>query len=353
MLSNPPTTTQKPSTPEDAAPAKAEIHIEGGLVKNLFAQQHEMINYFFANINYDDCTSVMNHILNCDGMVLISGVGKSGSVAMVFSDFLVSMGIRSRFLSPVNALHGDIGIVCDRDVFIFISKSGETEELKLIMPFIKNRRAFTISLTCNRNSSLAKVSDLGVELPLLKELCPYGMAPVTSSILQMIFGSTISIACMKKTGLSLDMYARNHPGGAIGRSLCLQAKDVMSNDFPRCSGSVLLKKAFAEMSKCGAVVVLDESSKQLLGMFTDGDLRRCLKNKPDEDNPTALSYDSLMKTPLSQLIKGSPFTVRPDEMARNVLGVMQANKIHQMVVVDYNNEVVGLILERELVRLGL
>jgi len=142
---------------------------------------------------------------------LISGVGKSGSIATVFSDFLVSMGIRSRFLSPVNALHGDIGIVCQDDVFIFISKSGETEELKQILPFIKNRKAFTISLICNKNSSLARSSDLGMELPLLQELCPFGMAPVTSSILQLIFSTTISIACMNKNQLSKEMYAKNHP----------------------------------------------------------------------------------------------------------------------------------------------
>jgi arabinose-5-phosphate isomerase len=337
--------------------AKITAPIDANLVQKLFSQQHEMITHFFQNINYEDCTEVMNHIIHCDGMVLISGVGKSGSIAMVFSDFLVSMGIRSRFLSPVNALHGDIGIVCEKDVFIFISKSGETEELKLIMPFIKNRRAFTISLVCNKNSSLAKASDLGIELPLLRELCPYGMAPVTSSILQMIFGATISIACMNKTGLSLDMYARNHPGGAIGRSLCLQAKDVMLTEFPKCGGKTLLKKAFVNMSVCGAVVVLDEETNKLLGMFTDGDLRRCLKNKPENDDeltprPDA-SYDSLMKTPLSELVKKSPFTVKKEEMAKTVLGTMQANKIHQMVVVDFNGDVAGLILERDLIRLGL
>jgi len=322
-------------------------------LKTLFETQQQYINHFFTNIDLTTCNSVTDHITNCKGWVLISGVGKSGSIAMVFSDFLISMGIRSRFLSPVNALHGDIGIVNHEDVFIFISKSGETEELKSILPFIKNRKAFTISLVCNKNSSLARASDLGMELPLVRELCPYGMAPVTSSILQMIFSTTISIACMKKTNLSLDMYAKNHPAGAIGRRLCLQAKDVMSSDFPKCSGETLLEDAFAAMSMCGAVVVVDED-KKLLGLFTDGDLRRCLKNPPNigSDQKSA-SYDALMRSPILSLIKRPPVTVGPYEMARDVLVMMQTKKIHQMVVVDEQRVVLGLILERELVRLGL
>jgi len=282
--------------------------------------------------------------------VLISGVGKSGSIAVVFSDFLVSMGIRSLFISPVNALHGDIGIVTAEDVVILVSKSGETEELKQVLPFIKNRRAFTISMVCNRNSSLWKSSDVGLELPLMRELCPFNMAPVTSSILQLIFSTTIAIACMKKTNLSRDMYAKNHPGGSIGKRLCLTAKDVMSVDFPQCSGSTLLKDALSSMSMCGAVVPVDDK-KQLLGIFTDGDLRRCLKGANNPDGP---AYDTLMCSPISSLIKHPPITASPDEMAFDILMRMQAKKIHQMVVVDQqDNVVLGLILERELVKLGL
>jgi arabinose-5-phosphate isomerase len=352
-----------------------EIVDENNL-RHLFQTQKEYVDHFFQNIDITSCNTVTNHIIDCKGWVLISGVGKSGSIANVFSDFLVSMGIRSRFLSPVNALHGDIGIVCQDDVFVFISKSGETEELKQILPFIKNRKAFTISLICNKNSTLARASDLGMELPLMKELCPFGMAPVTSSILQMIFSTTIAIACMKKTQLSRENYAKNHPGGAIGRRLCLQAKDVMTSDFPRCSGNTLLEDAFGAMSLCGAVVLVDDSMK-LLGLFTDGDLRRSLKNKPiisstptsstptsstptnnnnnneTGSSPSGSSYDILMRTPISSLIKRSPITASQNDMARDILQLMQSKKIHQMVVVDDNQVVVGIILERELVKLGL
>jgi len=282
-------------------------------------------------------------------MVLISGIGKSGAIATVFSDFLVSMGIRSRFLSAVNALHGDIGIVGEDDVFIFISKSGETDELKRIIPFIKNRRAFTISLVCTKNSTLWHCADLALELPLLQELCPFGMAPSTSSILQMIFCSTIAISSMTRTKLSLEMYARNHPGGSIGMRLCLLARDVMITDFPRCSGTTPLKDALGYMSVCGAVVPVDENMK-LIGIFTDGDLRRCLKSVA---SPLGSSYESMMLSPISSLITKMPVTTNPNENAFQILKLMQGKKIHQMVVVDGEPPiVVGLILERDLVKRG-
>jgi len=320
-------------------------------LKGLFDKQQMFIEHFFKNLDHEACNKIAEHITQCKGWVLISGVGKSGSIATLFSDFLVSMGIRSRFLSPVNALHGDIGIVCEQDVFIFISKSGETEELKQIMPFIKNRRAFTISLVCVKDSSLWKMADIGVELPLLRELCPFNMAPATSSILQLIFCSTIAISSMSRTKLSLEMYARNHPGGSIGKRLCLVAKDVMRTDFPRCSGKTPLRDALSEMTICGAVVPVDENQK-LIGIFTDGDLRRCLKGV--SNNPGS-SYESLMLSPISSLITKVPVTSNTSELAYDILKRMQAKKIHQMVVVAEEDPqlVVGIILERELKQYGL
>lgn len=318
-------------------------------IRSLFQRQQEYINTFFDKLDLEACNAVTEHITSCKGWVLVSGVGKSGSIASLYSDFLVSMGIKSRFLSPVNALHGDIGIVSADDVFIFISKSGETEELKQLVPFLKNRKAFLISLVSVKGSYLAKIADVSIELPLERELCPFGMAPVTSSILQLIFCATISIASMTRTQLSLENYAKNHPGGSIGRRLCLLAQDIMLTDFPRCSKETTLKEALHSMSVCGAVVALDEN-KRLVGIFTDGDLRRGFENA---ESGGADAYQSLMNSRLSELVKTSSYTAQPNELAHDIRRRMQANKIHQMLVIDSEGVVRGLILERDLIKLGL
>eukprot|EP01100_Stratorugosa_tubuloviscum_P000025 TRINITY_DN1008_c0_g1_i1.p1 TRINITY_DN1008_c0_g1~~TRINITY_DN1008_c0_g1_i1.p1 ORF type:complete len:332 (+),score=126.28 TRINITY_DN1008_c0_g1_i1:71-1066(+) len=312
-------------------------------VKFLLEQQKKAIDNFFEKADVHIFEQVAEHIVNCSGSVWTCGIGKSGAISSLFSDFLISMGINSRFLSPINALHGDIGIVNNKDVFILISKSGETEELRQLMPYIKHRGSFTVSLVCEPNSSLGRDCDIGVHIPLLFELCPFNMSPVTSSVLQLLFCTTIAIASMRKNNLSKEMYAMNHPGGTIGKRLCLRARDVMVTNFPSAQSSTTLREALVTMSQCGAVVVVDDD-KKLLGMFTDGDLRRTLASNQ--------SLDIVMGMPLTQLVKPNPKTTRPDTMAFDIRKMMQQLKIHQVIVLE-NDVVLGLIIERELTKIGI
>jgi len=283
-------------------------------------------------------------------LTITTGVGKSGAVASLFSDFLVSMGVRSRFLSPVNALHGDIGILTNEDIFIMLSKSGETDELKELVPFVRGRGAFLISIASNQDSFLGRTADMSMHIPLARELCPFNMAPTTSSFLHLLFCNTVSVLAMKKSGISLETYAKNHPGGTIGKRLTLRVQDVMitpesTPNFPVIAQDVLLKDAFHAMSFCGCVIILKEDGT-IWGIFTDGDLRRLLSSSSD--------VGKVLDSPVSSFCNRKPSATAYHEMACLVLKVMQANKFHQMIVVDpATDKVVGLVLLRELVKLGL
>ena len=186
---------------------------------NLFKSQQNHLNFFFNHIDHSQTLAFTRTLLNSAGTIFFSGVGKSGFVAHKISQTLVSLGIRSAFLSPVDALHGDIGILTNRDVIVLFSKSGTTEELIRLVPCVKAKGAFLISVTSVEGNALAGMCDMNVHLPVERELCPFNLAPVTSTAIQMVFGDTVAIALMGARKLSKEEYAGNHPAGKIGKSL--------------------------------------------------------------------------------------------------------------------------------------
>lgn len=334
-------------TPKENGETEFVHHLDNSNeLKQLFLQQREFVNHFFDNLDYEMATRIIDHIAHSKGLTVTTGIGKSGSVASLFSDFLVSMGIRSRFLSPVNALHGDIAIVNKDDVFVMLSRSGETDELRLLVPYVRSRGATLVALVSVKDSFLWRASDFAIELPVKKELCPFNMAPTTSTVLQLLFSTTLSVMAMKKSGISVEEYACNHPGGSIGKRLTLRAKDVLIplEHIPSClTPTTHLKEALASMSFCGCAIAVDEEGK-LSGILTDGDLRRALATSED--------IAHLLQTELQHLTK-KPRVCHADELAWEVMKLMQRLKIHQMPIVDNNNKLQGIILLRELVKLGL
>lgn len=243
-----------PPSADLSLPSKQTL-IEPTDLLHLFKSQQKYLNHFFQNLNLSQTLTFTHTLLNCKGTIFFTGVGKSGFVSQKISQTLISLGIRAGFLSPVDALHGDIGILSDLDIVVLFSKSGNTEELLRLVPCAKAKGAYLISVTSVESNVLMDLCDMNVYLPLERELCPFNLAPVTSTAIQMVFGDTVAIALMGARNLSRNEYAANHPAGRIGKSLifkvhvwwngwfrfwfeCVIGLDLM--DFDRSGGCLFL-----------------------------------------------------------------------------------------------------------------
>jgi arabinose-5-phosphate isomerase len=319
------------------------------VLKELFDKKQQYLNFFFQTVDLEAAEKFLQILKNCQGSMVFTGVGKSGLVAKKIAVTMTSTGTRASFLSPTNALHGDLGILSDKDVFILLSKSGESEELLTLIPYLRNKGVKLLSVVSNGNSRLAKATDYSMTLPLEKELCPYNLAPTTSTSIQLIFGDIMAIALMRHQNFSLDQYAKNHPAGSIGKRITLKVKDLMlkGNAVPICHPQDKLMDTLVELSnkRCGCVLVVDDKDV-LLGIFTDGDLRRSLLNK----GPQVLDLS------MQQLMTYSARCIGPEKLAWDAMKMMEAdqkNAITCMPVIDENRTVLGLIKLHDIVQSGL
>ena len=318
------------------------------LVEELFLQTQSHLAYFFDTLNLDSLRRVVSHLLTCKGTVFLSGVGKSGIVAKKIAMTMNSCGIRAGFLSPLNALHGDIGIISSDDVVLLLSKSGETDELLSLCPALRNKGASLIAVVTSKDTRLGKACDFAIELPLAKELCPFDIAPTTSTTTQLIFGDLVAIALMRSKKVTIDNFVENHPAGQIGKRLILKVSDLMvrGDALPLCGPKKELVDVLVELSnkKSGCVLIVDEN-KKLLGVFTDGDLRRALQ----KHKAMALSL------PIEELMTKTPRTIAPRALAYDAMKEMESNQkgaITSLAVVEGDN-VVGLVRLHDIIQSGL
>lgn len=319
------------------------------MLKELFEKEREILNHFFDHIDLNTITKMFDLIKDCKGIIIITGIGKSGLVAEKIALTLTSTGSRAFFISPTNALHGDIGIVSKDDIFIMISKSGESEELLQMVPYLRNKGVKLVAIVNNSNSRLAKAADLCVDLPVTRELCPFDLVPTTSAVIHMIFGDVMAIALMTYKKFGLDEYAMNHPAGKIGRRLILRVKDLMlvGSNIPSCGLKDTLGATLEELSnkKCGCILIV-EKDKTLCGIFTDGDLRRSLQKHGSQ----------AMDLPMQELMTPQPRFILDNEMATKALDMMEADQKHPitaLAVVDDKHRVVGLIKMHDILQSGL
>lgn len=319
------------------------------MLRELFGLHRDYLNYFFDHVDVDACESVLQKLLNCTGTIFLSGVGKSALVAKKIAVTMVSTGTRALFLSATDAVHGDLGIVSDKDVFLFLSKSGESDELLNLIPYIRNKGAYLIGVVSAPNSRLAKACHLSVVLPLKKELCPFDLAPTTSAATQLIFGDVLTVALMRMKNFSLSEYAMNHPAGRIGKRISLKVRDLMITGahLPACKPQSILVDILGELSSkgCGCLLVTD-AEKQLQGIFTDGDLRRSLQKH---------GVKALEMT-IQDLMTRKPRTIGPDVLAWDAMQRMEAQQnqaITTMPVIDQDNQVLGLIKMHDILQSGL
>lgn len=318
------------------------------MLKTLLNQQKEHLSDFIDNLDIPGAEAFLKHFLDCKGVLFFTGIGKSGLVAEKIAVTMTSTGSRALFLSPINALHGDLGIITDKDLVVMISKSGESDELMQLVPSIRNKQAKILSIVNNGNSRVSKASDYSITLPLKKELCPFDTVPTTSTMTQMLFGDALAIAMMMHKQFSLDAFAQNHPAGRIGKRIILKVSDLMlrGTALPLCKPKDKLVDTLVELSnkKCGCILVVDDDN-HMLGIFTDGDLRRALQKNGSK----------CLDQPMEELMITSPRSIRPDQLAWDAMKVMENDPKHPITVLPVidNGKAVGLIKLHDIVQSGL
>lgn len=283
-------------------------------------------------------------LLNCQGKVILIGVGKSGHIATKIASTLASTGTQSFFVQAGEAAHGDLGMIGVQDVVIAISNSGEGSELKIMIPILRRRGIPLIAITGNLDSSLAQSADVALSAHVKREACPLNLAPTSSSTAELALGDALAVALIEARGFTERDFAMSHPGGALGRRLLIHCSDVMhtGDEIPMCSQDSTIKEALLEMTAktLGMVAICDEQGG-LIGVYTDGDLRRTLEKE--------LSVHAK----ISEVMTRGGVTVKPNWLAADALALMQKKKISAMVVVDEHNKVVGAFNMHDLLRVGL
>jgi arabinose-5-phosphate isomerase len=282
-------------------------------------------------------------ILACKGRVVVSGMGKSGHIARKIAATLASTGTPAFFVHPGEASHGDLGMIMPQDVVLALSYSGETDELLVILPVIKRQGIPLIVITGNAASSLAGLADICLDGSISCEACPLGLAPTTSTTVALVLGDALAIALLEARGFTSDDFARSHPAGALGRRRLLRIGDVMHTgvDIPRVPPHASLASALMEMTRkrLGMTAVVD-AQDHLLGVFTDGDLRRALDDK-DVD---------LRGVEVVDLMTRGPKTINADKLASEAAQLMEKHQIHALLVVDAEHRVVGALNIHDLLR---
>lgn len=284
-----------------------------------------------------------DQILNCEGRVIVTGMGKSGHIANKIAATLASTGSPAFFVHPGEASHGDLGMITPKDLVLAISNSGETPEVLTILPIIKRMGVPLIGMANKAESTLAKLSDTFIRVAITQEACPMNLAPTASTTATLAMGDALAIAVLNARDFNEQDFARSHPGGALGRRLLLYVEDVMhkANEIPSVAEDQTLADALVEMSSkgLGMTGVVDNSDK-LVGIYTDGDLRR------------TLAAEHSMTTPIKELMTQTPITVKRDQLAAEVVALMKENSINSVLVAE-QNKIVGALNTQDLLRAGV
>ena len=281
-------------------------------------------------------------ILNCRGRVVVSGIGKSGHIARKIASTLASTGTPAFFVHPAEASHGDLGMVARDDVFIALSNSGESEELLAIIPLLKRQGAKLVAMTGNPQSTLAREADVHLYAGAEKEACPLNLAPTASTTAALALGDALAVALMQAKGFTRDEFAASHPGGTLGRKLLTHVRDVMrtGENAPRVAHTATAMVGMLEVSRgrMGMTTVLDGHGR-VIGIFTDGDLRRSLEKGVD-----------LRSAPITDIMTPGPRTIGPDKLAAEAVEIMERFKVNQLVVVDEDQKLLGALNMHDLFR---
>ena len=278
--------------------------------------------------------------LESKGKLVIMGIGKSGHIGQKIAATLSSTGTKSVFIHPTEAAHGDMGLIGKEDIVILISNSGETDEIINIMPSIKRLSKLIASISSNQMSTMAKGSDIAIVIKS-EEACPLDLAPTSSTTAALAFGDALAIALLEAKGFTKDDFASSHPAGKLGRKLITRVSDLMhkGDDLPKVSKGTLLTNALLEMSEKKLGVTLVNSGDNIIGIFSDGDLRRCINNSINIDT-----------TYIEEVMTKNFIKISSDELAIDAAKLMEENKIFVLAVESNDDEIVGILSMHDLIQ---
>jgi arabinose-5-phosphate isomerase len=311
--------------------ARRTLQIQAGSVNDLQS---------FIN---DDFVKAVELVANCNGRLVVSGIGKSAIIAQKIVATLNSTGTAALFMHAADAIHGDLGMIQGEDVVMLISKSGDSPEIKVLVPLLKNFGNQLIGMVGNTQSYLAGHCDIMINSSVEQEACPNNLAPTSSSTAQMVMGDALAVCLMEWKGFRSDDFARFHPGGALGKKLYLRVSDLVGKNMrPRVTPDTPVKEVIVEITRnrLGTAAVLNEQ-EQILGIVTDGDIRRMLEK-----------YNNFSDLKAGDIMGKNPRSINADAMAVEALETMRKNNISQLLVID-NNRYAGVVHLHDLVREGI
>jgi len=315
------------------ARGKAVIEVESSMIANL----SKRIDHNFAK--------ACEYLHNCEGRIAVTGVGKSGQICRKIAATFASTGSPAFFMHPNEAKHGDIGMLTKKDVVLAISNSGEAEEIISILPVIKRLGVPLITLTGRSHSTLASSATVNIDVSVEKEACPLGLAPTSSTTAALVMGDALAMAILEHRGFTESDFALSHPGGSLGRRLLLKVESLMhiSEKLPIVTHLASLKDALVEMTqkKLGVTTVTGDNG-ELLGIFTDGDVRRAFDSNAD-----------IHQTKVREVMSKNPKTIRGDLLAAEALNIMETHKITSLVITNDTAQPVGIIHIHDILRAGV
>lgn len=314
------------------------------LASQVLAIESQAIAQLIARID-DDFVRACELMLHCQGRIVVLGMGKSGHIGGKIAATLASTGTPAFFVHPAEASHGDMGMIIARDVVLALSNSGETDELLTLLPLIKRLGTPLIALTGNPGSTLASVADVHLDVSVAQEACPLGLAPTSSTTATLAMGDALAVALLEERGFTAEDFARSHPGGRLGRRLLLLIDEVMHTgaQMPCSAPDDLLRDALLEMSRKGlGTTVIVDGDQRVLGVFTDGDLRRTLDRRIDV-------HSARMVEVMTRHCK----TIAPGTLAAEALRMMQQYKVNALPVVNSEGALTGVLNMHDLLRAGV
>lgn len=295
----------------------------------------------------DSFVTAAQLLLDTNGRVIVCGMGKSGAVGRKIASTFASTGTPAFFVHPGEAMHGDLGMICDGDVVIMLSNSGETNEILDILPAVKRRQVKLIAICGDATSTLAKASDAFLDASCEREACPLGLAPTASAIVALALGDALAMSLMAARGFTPEDYAESHPGGLLGRRLLLRVSDVMhtGDDNPTIGPEATVLDALLKMSTApvrGVVTIVDDKGT-LRGLFTDGDFRLLMHRRQDRE--------AVISSPIGEVMTAKPTTTRGEVLAVEALRLMEEREFDNLPVVDDQGRAVGMVDIQDLMKL--
>lgn len=290
-------------------------------------------------------TKACELLLSCEGRIVVTGMGKSGHIGGKIAATLASTGSPAFFVHPGEASHGDLGMITKNDVVIALSNSGNTAEIATIIPILKRFDVPLISMTGDKNSILATAANINLDVSVSKEACPHDLAPTSSTTVALVMGDALAVALLQTRGFTAEDFALSHPGGSLGKRLLLHVEDIMhtGDRIPKVISNATVSQALLEMSKKGlGMTAIIDQDEHVLGLYTDGDLRRSLDKNIDIHN-----------TSIDEVMTKNCLTTTAHELAASIVKIMDSRGINGLLVTDENNRLIGALNMHDILRAGI